>query len=177
MPTKKRHVLLLEGLSEYDFLSDIDILSMQSEKTYARLKHKTDRPRPIISDTFDILPETYDGYDKWIKSTNVWCKNCVHTFDTIPIPVTKRRTNVLWVCCSFQCAMSTLESTRKTTKEQMTRDLLEKYYEFHGVRIRMISTALDAGLSLKVFGRGVMTISEYREENKRLNDKDHASHI
>jgi hypothetical protein len=113
------------------------------------------------------VPENEQGNMEWPMSTDVWCWNCCHPFESIPVSIphiydSKRN---LFFCygnfCSFSCAKRyVLESSSNSQSCTLLALLRSKIIGNLGTHLGI--KAAPPRTSLKVFG-GNLSIESFRE--------------
>lgn len=122
----------------------------------------------------NIMFEFIDAKKKktWPKTTNIWCKWCCHSFDTIPcaIPLSyiNGKFNLYGNFCSFNCAAAYIfrEKSYDYRKRYELLNLL--YKKMFNTKFIKIKPAPPIEL-LKCFG-GYMDITTYRENFTSINE-------
>ena len=117
---------------------------------------------------FNILSEF--NAELYPKSTNIFCYNCCHKFNTQPISMpflySKNVFHVKYVFCSWEC-MKRYNLDSNNSNMNMMFSLIQKFYQHVTKSTETIHIAPPKCM-LKEFG-GKMTITEFRKQNKKIN--------
>jgi len=171
-------ILFLKGC----FLSDCSNIEDQFEERLINESRVTEK-YDIEEIVYDKIPDRYENINLWKKITNIKCWTCDCHFYEVPkfIPLiihpstdpskTHGGMDVYGNFCNWTCAATEIELYFANRKREMYDMLYFLYSDFNdGKKIVFIPPARRK-IEMLQYGKGNLTINEYKEQNKEIMKK------